>query len=149
DAPYLTQAFKQAGVPAQVLDALRDAQKEESQEQQCLAEGAEGILRDQLNAASGAALTNPAVRQGAKGADDARLVVGSKASYCGPLDSVRVGKLQGQGLVKGLQASGASGTPVVARLNGGIADNNAKLFKQGYGSILDPLFANGQLKPAT
>jgi D-xylose transport system substrate-binding protein len=28
-------------------------------------------------------------------------------------------------------------------LNGGITDNNAKLFKQGYDSVLNPLFANG------
>jgi len=147
DAPYLTQAFKEAGVPAQVLNALGDSQKQKSQAQQCLAKGAKVILLDQLNASSGTAITNLAVQQGAKVIDYDRLVVGSKAAYYVSFDNVRVGKLQGQGLVKGL--AGQSGTPVVARLNGGITDNNAKLFKQGYDSILDPLFANGQLKPAT
>ena len=149
DAPYLSAAFKQANVPAQVLNALNDPQKQKSQAQQCLAKGAKVILLDQLNAASGTAITNLAVQEGAKVIDYDRLVVGSKAAYYVSFDNVRVGKLQGQGLVKGLQSSGASGTPVVARLNGGITDNNAKLFKQGYDSILDPLFANGQLKPAT
>jgi D-xylose transport system substrate-binding protein len=149
DAPYLTAAFKQANVPAQVLNALNDPQKQKSQAQQCLAKGAKVILLDQLNAASGTAITNLAVQEGAKVIDYDRLVVGSKAAYYVSFDNVRVGKLQGQGLVKGLQSAKASGTPVVARLNGGITDNNAKLFKQGYDSILDPLFANGQLKPAT
>jgi D-xylose transport system substrate-binding protein len=148
DAPYLSEAFKQAGVPAQVLNALGDSQKQKSQAQQCLAKGAKVILLDQLNAASGTAITNLAVQQGAKVIDYDRLVVGSKAAYYVSFDNVRVGKLQGEGLVKGLQSSGASGTPVVARLNGGITDNNAKLFKQGYDSILNPLFASGKFKPA-
>ncbi|HXK15234.1 MAG TPA: substrate-binding domain-containing protein [Gaiellaceae bacterium] len=149
DAPYLKAAFKKANVKAQVLNALNDPQKQKSQAQQCLAQGAKVILLDQLTPASGMSITNLAVGQGAKVIDYDRLVVGSKAAYYVSFDNVRVGKLQGQGLVKGLQSSGASGTPVVARLNGGITDNNAKLFKQGYDSILDPLFANGQLKPAT
>jgi D-xylose transport system substrate-binding protein len=107
------------------------------------------ILLDQLNAASGTAITNLAVQQGAKVIDYDRLVVGSKASYYVSFDNVRVGKLQGEGLVEGLQSSNTSGTPVVARLNGGITDNNAKLFKQGYDSVLNPLFATGKLKAAT
>ena len=37
DAPYLKAAFKKAGVPAQVLNALNDSQKQKSQAQQCLA----------------------------------------------------------------------------------------------------------------
>ena len=56
-------------------------------------------------------------------------------------DNVKVGKLQGKGLVAALKAKGmfseASG---VAELNGGITDNNAKLFKQGYDSVLNPLY---------
>ncbi|HYX76283.1 MAG TPA: substrate-binding domain-containing protein, partial [Gaiellaceae bacterium] len=148
DAPYLTAAFKKANVPAQVLNALGDSQKQTSQAQQCLAKGAKVILLDQLNQASGNAITNLAVQRGAKVIDYDRLVPGSKAAYYVSFDNVRVGRLQGQGLVKGLQSAGASGTPVVAELNGGITDNNAKLFKQGYDSVLNPLYASGKLKKA-
>jgi D-xylose transport system substrate-binding protein len=57
---------------------------------------------------------------------------------------VGVGKLQGKGLVDALKANGAyTQKPVISELNGGITDNNAKLFKQGYDSVLDPLYANG------
>src|SRR5437870_3588170 len=65
DAPYLSKAFKAAGVSAQVLNAHADPQKQKSQAQQCLAQGAKVILLDQLDPASGASITNPAVGQGA------------------------------------------------------------------------------------
>jgi D-xylose transport system substrate-binding protein len=149
DAPYLKEAFAKANVSAQVLNALNDSQKQKSQAQQCLAKGAKVILLDQLNASSGNAITNLAVQQGAKVIDYDRLVVGSKAAYYVSFDNVRVGKLQGQGLVQGLKEAGTYNQhPVVSELNGGITDNNAKLFKQGYDSVLDPLYANGTLVKA-
>jgi D-xylose transport system substrate-binding protein len=150
DAPYLKAAFKKAGVSAQVLNALADPQKQKSQAQQCLAKGAKVILLDQLNASSGTAITNLAVSQGAKVIDYDRLVVGSKAAYYVSFNNVRVGKLQGAGLVAGLKARGKYGQhPVIAELNGGITDNNAKLFKQGYDSVLNPLYSKGTFKKAT
>jgi D-xylose transport system substrate-binding protein len=150
DAPYLTKAFRAAGVQAQVLNAHNDPLKQRSQAEQCLAQGAKVILLDQLNAGSGNAITNLAVGQGAKVIDYDRLVVGSKAAYYVSFDNVRVGKLQGAGLVGGLRAKGKLGSkPVVAQLNGGITDNNAHLFKQGYDSVLSPLYKNGTFKKAT
>jgi D-xylose transport system substrate-binding protein len=150
DAPYLTAAFKKAGVPAIVLNAHADPQKQKSQAQQCLAQGAKVILLDQLDPASGASITNLAVSGGAKVIDYDRLVVGSKASYYVSFDNVKVGKLQGAGLVSALKAQGKySQNPVVSELNGDIKDNNAKLFKQGYDSVLNPLYAKGTFKRAT
>jgi D-xylose transport system substrate-binding protein len=149
DAPYLKAAFKKANVPAQVLNALNDPQKQKSQAQQCLAKGAKVILLDQLNAASGKAITNLAVSQGAKVIDYDRLVVGSKAAYYVSFDNVRVGRLMGTGLVAALKAKGKYGShPVVGRLNGGITDNNAHLFRQGYNTVLNPLYKNGTFKKA-
>jgi D-xylose transport system substrate-binding protein len=150
DAPYLKAAFKKAGVKAQVLNALGDSQKQKSQAQQCLAQGAKVILLDQLNASSGNAITNLAVQQHAKVIDYDRLVVGSKANLYVSFNNVTVGKLQGRGLVAALRANGKySSHPTIAELNGGITDNNAKLFKQGYDSILNPLYKAGTFKKAT
>jgi D-xylose transport system substrate-binding protein len=150
DAPYLKAAFKKAGVSAQVLNALNDPQKQKSQAQQCLAQGAKVILLDQLNAASGNAITNLAVQQHAKVIDYDRLVVGSKAAYYVSFNNVRVGALMGTGLVAALKANGKySQHPVVGQLNGGITDNNAKLFRQGYDSVLNKLWANGTFKKAS
>jgi len=149
DAPYLTAAFKTAGVSAQVLNAQADPQRQKSQADQCLASGAKVILLDQLDPASGAAITNDAVGQGAKVIDYDRLVVHSKASYYVSFDNVKVGKLQANGLVAALKANGTySNHPVIAELNGGIQDNNAHLFKQGYDSVLNPLYKSGTLKKA-
>jgi D-xylose transport system substrate-binding protein len=150
DAPYLKKAFKAAGVSAQVLNAQGDPQRQKSQADQCLASGATVILLDQLDPASGAAITNDAVGQGAKVIDYDRLVVGSKAAYYVSFNNVVVGKLQGRGLVAALKAKGMYGKhPVIAELNGGIQDNNAHLFKQGYDSILNPLYKKGIFKKAT
>jgi D-xylose transport system substrate-binding protein len=149
DAPYLKAAFKKAGVGASVLNAFADPQKQRSQAEQCLAQGAKVILLDQLTPASGISITNLAVSRGAKVIDYDRLVVGSKASYYVSFDNVRVGKLQGAGLVAGLKANGKySKKPVVSELNGDIKDNNAKLFKQGYDSVLNPLYKKGTFKKA-
>src|SRR5689334_9917713 len=149
DAPYLKAAFKKANVPALVLNALNDSQKQKSQAQQCVAQGAKVILLDQLNAASGNAITNLAVQQHAKVIDYDRLVVGSKAAYYVSFNNPTVGRLMGTGLVAALKANGKySQHPVVGRLNGGITDNNAKLFRQGYSSVLNPLWAKGTFQKA-
>ncbi len=149
DAPYLKAAFRKAHVPALVVNAHGDPQKQFSQAQQCIAQGAKVVLLDQLTPASGISITNYAVSHHAKVIDYDRLVVGSKASYYVSFDNVRVGKFQGRGLVAGLKAKHTySKHPVIAELNGDIKDNNAKLFKQGYDSILNPLYKSGTFKKA-
>src|SRR5207247_8861033 len=113
------------------------------------ASGANVILLGPLDTASGAAITNDVVGQGAKVIDYDRLVVHSTASYYVSFDNVGVGKLQGQGLVAALRANGKySKHPVIAELNGDVKDNNAHLFKQGYDSILKPLYKAGTFKLA-
>src|SRR4029078_12486678 len=106
DAPYLKAAFKKANVPAQVLNALGDSQKQKSQAQQCLAQVAKVILLDQLNAASGNAITNLAVQQHAKVIDYDRLVVGSKAAYYVSFNNPTVGRLMGPRLAARLKRDG-------------------------------------------
>jgi len=150
DAPYLKKAFKAANISAQVVNAQGSAARQKSQAEGCLAKGAKVILLDQLTPASGAAITNLAVSHGAKVIDYDRLVVHSKAAYYVSFNNVTVGKLQGKGLVAALKANGKySQHPVIAQLNGAKTDNNASLFKQGYDSVLNPLFANGTFKKAT
>jgi D-xylose transport system substrate-binding protein len=149
DAPYLKAAFKKAGVPALILNAHGDPQKQKSQAQQCLAQGAKVALFDQLDPASGASITNLFVDGGAKVIDYDRLVVGSKASYYVSFDNPTVGKLMAKGIIAALKAKKQySKHPVVSELNGDVKDNNAKQFKQGYDSVLNPLFKNGTFKKA-
>ena len=149
DAPYLKAAFKKAGVPALILNAHGDPQKQKSQAQQCLAQGAKVALFDQLDPASGASITNLFAAGGAKVIDYDRLVVGSKASYYVSFDNPTVGKLMAKGIIAAMKAKKIYGKhPVVSELNGDVKDNNAKQFKQGYDSVLNPLFKNGTFKKA-
>jgi D-xylose transport system substrate-binding protein len=144
DRPYLAAAFKAAGVSNTILNAQGDQNTQRSQADQCLTKGAKVILVDALNSGVGASIESDAASSGAKTIDYDRLVLKGRSSYYVSFNNVSVGKLQGQGVVAGLKANGMySKKPVVAELNGSPTDNNAKLFKQGYDSVLDPLYKNG------
>jgi D-xylose transport system substrate-binding protein len=144
DRRFLGAAFKKAGVTYSIVNAEADAQKQRSQAEQALTNGAKVILLVNLDSGSGAAIETLAASKGAKTIDYDRLTLKGKASYYVSFDNVQVGKLQGQGIVSALRASGMySKKPVVAELNGSPTDNNATLFKRGYDSVLSPLYKNG------
>jgi D-xylose transport system substrate-binding protein len=150
DRPYLAAAFKKAGLKADITNALGDAQKMRSQADDCVTNGAKVALIVALDAGSATSSTKALIAGGVKVIDYDRLTPSSGAAYYVSFDNVLVGKLQGKGLVGGLKADGEySKTPVIAELNGDIKDNNAKLFKQGYDSILNPLYKAGTFKKAT
>ena len=149
DKPYLAKAFKAAGVSATIYNAQGNAKKQLLQAKKCLANGAQVILLVPLDPESGARITNIVVHSGAEVIDYDRLVPGSKASYYVSFDPLKVGVLLGKGLVAALKKNGKySKMPVIAELNGAISDNNAILFKQGYDSVLDPLYNSGTFKKA-
>jgi len=144
DRPDLAKAFKAAGLKAQIVNALNDPQKQRQQAETALTNGAKVLLLVNLDSGSGAAIEALAKSKGAKVIDYDRLTLKGSASYYVSFDNVAVGKLQGQGIVNCLKASGEYGKkPVVAELNGAPTDNNATLFAQGYNSVLNPLYANG------
>ncbi len=145
DRRYLAAAFKAAGISNTIVNAEGDAQKQRSQADQCLTNGAKVILLVNLDSGSGAAIEKAAAAKGAKTIDYDRLTLKGSASYYVSFDNVAVGVLQGKGVVAALTASGAiNKKPVIAYLNGAPTDNNATLFKQGYASIIDPLFKSGK-----
>jgi D-xylose transport system substrate-binding protein len=144
DRRFLATAFKNAGVSYVITNADGSAQRQRSQADQCLTNGAKVILLVNLDSGSGRAIQNAAVAKGAKVIDYDRLTLGGKTSYYVSFNNPKVGELMGKGIVAALKGSGKySQKPVVAKLNGGPTDNNSKLFKQGYDSILNPLIRNG------
>jgi len=147
DRPALVKAFKAAGVTYVITNADGSAQKQKSQADQCLANGAKVVILVSLDAGSSIAIENAAKQAGAKVIEYDRQVKGGSAAIYISFDGRRVGVLQGQGVVKGLKANGNYGKkPVVAELNGGQTDNNSYLFKGGYDSILNPLYKRGIFK---
>jgi D-xylose transport system substrate-binding protein len=145
DRKYLDQAFTAAGVEHTIVNAEGEASTQRTQAEQAITNGAKVLLLVDLDPGSGAAIIANAHKQGVKVIDYDRLTLGGGADYYVSFDNESVGKLQGEGLVKCLDASGAS-NPTVAELNGSPTDNNATLFANGYNSVLDPKYASGDFK---
>ena len=144
DRPALVSAFSKAGASYVITNANGDAQKQKTQADQCLANGAKVVILVSLDAGSSITIEKAAAAAGAKVIEYDRQVVGGSGSIYISFDGGAVGVLQGKGVVAGLKANGKYGSkPVIAELNGGQTDNNSTLFKNGYDSILKPLYKNG------
>lgn len=144
DRPALVTAFKKAKVSYVITNADGDPQKQRSQADQCLANGAKVVILVSLDFGSSLAIEKAAKAKGARVIEYDRQVVGGVGDIYISFDGKRVGVLQGTGVVRGLKALGTySKKPVVAKLNGGPTDANTFLFKGGYDSVLDPLIKNG------
>jgi D-xylose transport system substrate-binding protein len=145
DRPLLQQAFKAAGVPVTIENAQGDKSTQQQQAEQLITNGAKVLLLVNLDSGSGAAIEANAASRGVKVIDYDRLTLKGQAAYYVSFDNVKVGELQGQGLVKCL---GDAAKPAIAELNGSPTDNNATLFKQGYDSVLKPLYEGGKATKA-
>ena len=143
DRPYLEKAFKAAGVSARVVNAQGDPQKQKSQADQCIADGAKVLIIAPIDSGSAAAIEKAAAREGRQ-VDRLRPPGrGRHRPSCTRRSTVTtVGVLQGQGVVNGLKKAGKYGShPVVASLWGGQEDANSYLFKGGVDKVLNPLYA--------
>ena len=145
DRPLLQAAFKSAGVPVTIDNAQGDQSTQQQQAEQLITNGAKVLLLVNLDSGSGAAIEANAQSRGVKVIDYDRLTLKGQAAYYVSFDNVKVGELQGQGLVKCL---GSAAKPAIAELNGSPTDNNATLFKQGYDSVLKPLYSSGKATKA-
>jgi D-xylose transport system substrate-binding protein len=147
DRPLLGDAFKAAGISATIENAQGDKSTQQQQAEQMITNGAKVLLLVNLDSGSGAAIESNAKSRGVKVIDYDRLTLKGSAAYYVSFDNVKVGKLQGQGLVNCLNQDGTK-NPNIAELNGSPTDNNATLFKQGYDSVLNPLYKSGKAKKA-
>ena len=143
DAPALTKAFKAAGVSARVVNAQGDPQKQKTQADQCVADGAKVLIIAPIDSGSAAAIEKSAAAKGVKSIDYDRQVEGGSAVLYASFNGHTVGVLQGTAVANALK--GKKGA-VVAELNGGQEDANSFLFKGGYDSVLNPLYKSGALK---
>lgn len=147
DRPAMAAALKAAGVSNTIVNAQGDPQKQRSQADQCLANGAKVLIIAPIDSGSAAAIEKAAKAKGVASIDYDRQVEGGVASVYVSFDGHTVGVLQGTGVVNGLKADGKySKHPVVAELNGGQTDANSFLFKGGYDSVLSPLYKAGTFK---
>src|SRR5256714_8637547 len=143
DKPSLIKAFKAAGVSARVVNAQGDPQKQKTQADQCVSDGAKVLIIAPIDSGSAAAIEKAAAAKGVKSIDYDRQVEGGNAVLYASFNNPTVGVLQGTLVAKALK--GKKGA-VVADLNGGQEDANSFLFKGGDDSVLDPLYKSGAPK---
>jgi D-xylose transport system substrate-binding protein len=141
DRPFLSEAFKAAGVESEIQNAEGDKATQQQQAEQAITNGAKVLLLVNLDSGSGAAIAANAKGQGVSVIDYDRLTLNGDSDYYVSFDNEAVGKLQGEGLVSCLEGKTK---PAVAVLNGSPTDNNATLFKNGYDSVINPLFDKGE-----
>ena len=143
DRHFLQEAFEAAGVRYDIQNAQGSKEDFQTIADQMLTSGASVLLTVNLDSGTGAAVIEKAASQGVATIDYDRLTEGGGANYYVSFDNERVGELQGQGLVDCLEGVDS---PLVAELNGSPTDNNATLFKNGYDSVLGPLYESGEFE---
>jgi D-xylose transport system substrate-binding protein len=147
DAPAFKKAFKKAGVPATVVNALGQPQKQLSQAEQCISAGSKvGIITD-LDKGTSIAIQKKFAAVGGKTIDYDRQIVGGTGAVYVSFDGNLVGRLQAKGVLNGMKAKKTYGpNGVVAQLWGGPTDANAFWFRSGNVDILNPLFKAKKVK---
>jgi D-xylose transport system substrate-binding protein len=143
DKPALIKSFKAAGITARVVNAQGDPQKQKTQADQCIADGAKVLIIAPIDSGSAASIEKAALAKGVKSIDYDRQVEGGSAALYASFNGRTVGVLQGKAVAGALKNKPGA---VVAELNGGQEDANSFLFKGGYDSILKPLYKSGKLK---
>jgi len=131
DRGFLNEAFKAAGVEADIQNAGGDKAKFQTLADGMIGAGVKVLMIVNLDSDTGAAVIKKATAAGIPVIDYDRLTLGGGAKYYVSFDNVKVGTAIGEGLVKGLKAAGKT-TGNVLELNGSPTDNNATLFKKGY-----------------
>jgi len=146
DRPYLTQAFKAAGLSNaqfKVDNAQGSAQTMQTQADADITNGATVLLIDAIDSGSGAAIEANAKSKGIAVIDYDRLTLGGpKGRTYVSFDNVNVGKFIGNGEISCIQAWKVN-KPNILIMDGDPTDNNAKLFAQGYNEVLKPKFDSG------
>jgi D-xylose transport system substrate-binding protein len=135
DRTFLSEAFKAAGVEADIQNAGGDKAKFQTLADGMIGAGVKVLMIVNLDSDTGAAVIKKATAAGVPVIDYDRLTLGGGAKYYVSFDNVAVGTAIGEGLVKGLKEAGKT-TGTVLELNGSPTDNNATLFKEGYNKAI-------------
>ena len=135
DRPNLQAAFDAAGLESIIQNAEGSPDTYGQLCDQMITEGVQVIIATDLDPDSGKACIDKAKDAGIAVIDYDRLTLGGGADYYVSFDNVKVGELQGQGLIDCLNGNDVkSGN--IAFINGAATDNNATLFKQGYETVI-------------
>jgi D-xylose transport system substrate-binding protein len=147
DKPLLKAALEKEGLSPDIQNAQGDVQKFSTLADGMINAGVKVLIIATPNAEVGASVAKKAQAQGIQVIDYDRLNTGGTSSYYVSFDNVKVGELQGQGLVEGVAKLVPGKKPAeIIEIEGSPTDNNATLFAEGQHKILDPKYASGDLK---
>jgi D-xylose transport system substrate-binding protein len=137
DRRFFDQAFTEAGVDFNIVNAEGDAAQQQSQAEQAIADGASVILLVSIDTGSGAAIIDQAKDAGVDVVEYDRFNTGGSggAAYVS-FDNVQVGAAMAEVLEPAIDELGVE-KPRVVMLNGGEEDNNSFLFRQGYAETVE------------
>ncbi len=140
DGARMKEVAAAQGVDLMMQVSDNDAAKQMSQCENLFAQNINLLILAPHDATSAASIVDKAHRAGIKVITYDRLVLNADVDLYISFDNVKVGELQGAYLVK----KAPKGNYVV--LGGAPTDNNAKLFKQGAMSQIEPLVGKGAVK---
>ncbi|MEX2982359.1 sugar ABC transporter substrate-binding protein [Streptomyces sp. C36] len=137
DKPLIEKKIKElAGADTVVLyeNAKQDASVQQQQVDTMITKKVDALIVDAVDAKSIASSVKKAADKGIPVVAYDRLAEGPIKAYTS-VDNERVGKIQGESLLKELGDNASKGEIVM--MNGAITDPNAKMYKDGAHSVLD------------
>jgi len=144
DRPMLEAALKAEGLSPHIENAQGDVQKFSTLADGMINDGVKVLIIASINSEVGGTVAQKANAQGIPTIDYDRLNLGGSSSYYVSFDNVKVGELQGQGLIDAMKDK-PKGAQVI-EIEGAPTDNNATLFHNGQENKLKPLYEDGTLK---
>jgi D-xylose transport system substrate-binding protein len=142
DRRFFEEAFEEYGVDYTIVNAEGDARTQQTQAEQAITAGARVLLLVNLDSGSGAAIIAMAREADVAVVDYDRLtILGPGADVYVSFNNTNVGRLMATVMEPAINAQ--ESPPHVVLLNGGLTDNNATLYRQGYYSVAEPYFEDG------
>jgi D-xylose transport system substrate-binding protein len=113
-----------------------DAAKQQQQAESALASGTRVLVLDPVDSRAAATIVNQANAQGVPVIAYDRMIEGGRLAYYVSFDNEKVGTLQAQALVAGMDAAGRADAGILM-INGSPTDSNAAQFRTGALLILE------------
>ena len=137
DRRYFGEAFTEAGVDFNIVNAEGSAETQQSQAEQAIADDAAVIILTSNDTGSGATIIDQAKEAGVEVIEYDRFNTGGSggAAYVS-FDNEEVGRTMATALEPEIDAQDVE-TPAVVMLNGGEEDNNSFQFRAGYAETVE------------
>jgi D-xylose transport system substrate-binding protein len=139
DRPLFEAKVKELCADCQLLysNADQDAAKQQQQVEAALAQGADVLVLDAVDASAVASLVHQAAQKNVPVIAYDRLISGIGYEYYVSFNNVRVGEMQGQALLDAMEANGTIDTGKIVMINGAPTDPSSADYKNGAHSVLD------------